>query len=93
MSCWIRAAPLTRTSRAPSQTASCGYYTVVCLQALLVVKRYPDSVITMVNRYSHVVVLALSIFVPAIPLSLGTLRVARVPYMAKHGMRSNLIAC
>ena len=55
------------------QTASVGYYTVITAQAFVIVKRYPDSIVDMVNKYSHVAVLSLSLFVGLVPLCMGEL--------------------
>jgi len=54
------------------QVLSVGYYTVMTAQAYVVVRRYPRSVVGMVNNSSHFVVFLLAVFVGLVPLSMGT---------------------
>lgn len=56
-----------------------GYYTVVTAQAFVIVRRYPSSIVSMVNKYSHVAVVSLSLFVGLIPLCMGTCRATLLP--------------
>lgn len=53
------------------QTVSVGYYTVIGVQALVIIKRYPFSVSQSVNRCSHFVIGTLSLFVAILPAAEG----------------------
>ena len=51
---------------------SVGYYTVIAVQALLVLQRYPQAVSETVNKGSHLVVWSIALFVGIVPAFTGS---------------------